>query len=72
MNSLEFEALKVHIIERLQNGGAANAHTLASELTVPEGKVQLALEELCDEREKLVQRLPFGLWDINSQEERVA
>lgn len=72
MNSLEFEALKLHITERLQNRGAAKSQTLASELNAPRGNVQLALEELSDAKERLVRRLPFGLWDVNAEKEKAA
>lgn len=72
MNSLEFEALKLHIVERLQKGGATKSQTLASELKAPHGNVQLALEELTNAKERLVRRLPFGLWDVNSVEEKAA
>lgn len=72
MNSLEFEALKLHIVERLQDAGAAKSQTLASELSAPEGNVQLALEQLCNGEERLVLRLPFGLWDVNSDKKEAA
>jgi hypothetical protein len=72
MNSLEFEALKLRIIARLENRGAAKSQTLASELDAPQGNVQLALEQLRDAKERLVRRLPFGLWDVNSEEKKAA
>lgn len=65
MNSLEFDALKIRIIARLQNRGAAKCETLASELGAPHGNVLLALEQLSGAERKAIQRLPFGLWDVN-------
>lgn len=72
MNSLEFDALKIRIIERLQNRGAAKCETLAFELDVPQGNVLLALEQLSAVKEKGIQRLPFGLWDVNVETHEAA
>jgi hypothetical protein len=68
MNSLEFEALKIRIVTRLQNIGATRSETLAAEMDVPHGNVRLALEQLFDARETPIQRLPFGLWDLKAEE----
>jgi hypothetical protein len=69
MNSLEFEALKIRIVTRLQNSGAARSEELAVELDAPHGNVRLALQQLLDAREAPIRRLPFGLWDVRAEEQ---
>ena len=69
MNSLESEELKIRILSRLQNTGAARSEELAAELAVPHGNVRLALERLLDAKEAPIQRLPFGLWDVRAKEQ---
>ena len=72
MNSSEFAVLKMRITARLQKERVATFDALASELDAPRGNVRLALEELSDEKAKVVRRLPFGLWDVTENEEKAA
>ena len=68
----EFGALKTRITAHLRKEGVACSETLASELDAPHGSVRIALEELSEEKVKEVRRLPFGLWDVTENDERVA
>ena len=72
MNSSEFAVLRMRITARLQKQGVATSDALASELDAPHGNVRSALEELSDEKAKVVRRLPFGLWDVTADEEKTA
>ncbi len=67
MNSLEFDALQVRIVEHLSKEGATTSGRLAADLAAPHGNVQFALEQLCAAREPIVKRLPFGFWDSTDE-----
>ena len=72
MKPADFGKLKTLITAHLRTQGVACSETLASELDAPHGLVLIALEELSDEQTKVVRRLPFGLWDVIENDERVA
>jgi hypothetical protein len=63
MNSLEFDALQVRIVEHLSKAGTTTSERLAAALAAPHGNVQFALERLRAAKEPFVKRLPFGFWD---------
>jgi len=63
MDSLEFDALQLRIIQFLKQQGPTTAEGLAARLQVPHGNVRFALEQLHERRQPLVIRLPFGFWD---------
>jgi len=67
MNSLEFDALQVRVVEHLSKEGATTSERLAAELAAPHGNVHFALEQLCATKEPLVKRLPFGFWDLTDE-----
>jgi predicted ArsR family transcriptional regulator len=71
MNSWEFDSLKMRITTRLRNRGPATADVLAAELDAPHGNVRFALDELRG-KEKSVESLPFGLWDLAEDQQKVA
>ena len=71
MNSFDFELLKRQISTRLHKKGPATSETIALELGAPHQKVRFALEELRHEGKRLVTLLPFGLWDVIDQTEKV-
>ena len=71
MNLWEFDSLKLRITARLRKSGPATANKLASELNAPQGNVRFALEELRG-KEKSVKHLPFGLWDLDQDQSKIA
>ena len=71
MNPWEIDSLKLRITVRLRKSGPATADRLASELNAPQGNVRLALEELRG-KEKSVKHLPFGLWDLDEDQPKIA
>lgn len=72
MNSLEFDALQLRIVEHLRRRGPKTSEKLATELAAPPGNVQFALEQLHVARKPVVKRLPFGFWDWIDQNSLVA
>ena len=67
MNSLEFDALQLRLVEYLRKRGPTISERLAAELAVPHGQVRFALEQLRQRKEPLVTSLPFGFWDSTDQ-----
>jgi len=72
MNSLEFPALQIRIIERLKHKGPTTSETLALELAAPSGNVRFALEQMRNGEERFVTLLPFGLWALIDSDEIAA
>ena len=64
MNSLEFDALRIRIIECLKHRGPTTSQKLATELGAPSDNVRFALEQIRDGEDKFVTLLPFGLWAL--------
>jgi len=67
MNSLEFDALQLRLVEYLKKRGPTTSERLAAELAVPHGSVRLGLAQLRERNEPLVKSLPFGLWDSTDE-----
>jgi len=67
VNSLEFDALQLRIVEHLDKEGPTTSERLAARLAVPHGNVRSALEQLHERTEPPVTRLAFGFWDTNDQ-----
>ena len=65
VNSLEFDALQLRILEHLEKEGPTTAERLAARLEAPQGNVRFALERLQERKEPPVKRLAFGFWDTN-------
>src|SRR5262249_57332771 len=64
MNSLDFDALQIRIIEYLKRKGPTTSERLAREFDAPSGNVRFALEQMRWQKEQIVTLLPFGLWAL--------
>jgi len=67
MNSLEFDALQLRLVEYLRKQGPTTSERLAAELAVPHGNVRFALERLRQRKVPLVKSLSFGFWDTTDE-----